>query len=237
MKKIALLLVGLLCASGLVWADVYQTQRQEWLKKAEAATPQLHETIIRPVSLVKSVADPNAYQDWRMENIPGLDAFYKTPLKQGDSYILDFGKHITGYYTFTLSTLERAQDAPVRIKFTFAEMPVELNTPFDPYPGGLGRAWLQDEIITLPYIDKPVTIERRLACRYVKIEVLGDSPGFQFAMSDTYFTALSSAPEVQIELAETTPAIIRDINRVSIETLRECMQTVYEDGPKRDQSL
>lgn len=237
MKKIALLLAGFLWINGLVWADVYQAQRQDWLKKAEAATPELHKTIVRPVSLVKSVSDPDAYQDWRMEVIPGLEEFYKTPLKRGDSFILDFGRHMTGYYTFTLSTLERAQDAPVRIKFTFAEMPVELNTPFDPYPGGLGRAWLQDEIITLPYIDKPITIERRLACRYVKIEVLGDSSGFQFAMSDMYFTALSSAPDINIELAETTPAIIRDINRVSIETLRECMQTVYEDGPKRDQRL
>lgn len=42
-----------------------------------------------------------------------------------------------------------ASDAPIRLKFTFAEVPSELNTPFDPYPGGLSRAWLQDEIITL----------------------------------------------------------------------------------------
>ena len=125
MKKIALLLAGFLWINGLVWADVYQAQRQDWLKKAEAATQELHNTIVRPVSLVKSVSDPDAYQDWRMEAIPGLEEFYKTPLKRGDSFILDFGKHMTGYYTFTLSTLERAQDAPVRIKFTFAEMPVE----------------------------------------------------------------------------------------------------------------
>ena len=45
MKKIALLLAGFLWINGLVWADVYQAQRQDWLKKAEAATPELHKTI------------------------------------------------------------------------------------------------------------------------------------------------------------------------------------------------
>ena len=79
---------------------------------------------------------------------------------------------MTGYYTFTLSTLERAQDAPVRIKFTFAEMPVELNTPFDPYPGGLGRAWLQDEIITLMTVPVSKRMDRRVSFRYMKIDVL-----------------------------------------------------------------
>lgn len=199
--------------------------------------PALHETILRPQQLVQSVADPNAYQGWRMEPVAGLDEFYRTPLKRGDSYTIDFGRHMTGYFSFTLSTLQGAQDAPVRIKLTFAEMPVELNTPFEPYPGGLSRAWLQDEIITVPYIDKEITLERRLACRYVKVEVLASSNGFSFAMSDMHFRALSSAPEFESQFLDTAPEIIRDINQVALETLRECMQTVYEDGPKRDQRL
>ena len=72
----------------------------------------------------------------------------------------------------------------------------------------------------------------------MRIELLGGSPDFDFAMEDMWFTATSSAPETAVtELAETTPEIIRSINEVSIETLRECMQTVYEDGPKRDHRL
>ena len=237
MRRYCFILAGLLCVNYLLWADVYQAYRERWQQKAEEAIPQLHETRLRPVRLVRSVADSVAYQGWRMEAIPGLDVFYHTALKRGDVYILDFGRHMTGYYSFKLSLLDRAQDAPVRIKFTFAEMPIELNTPFDPYPGGLGRAWLQDEVITLPYIGEEVTIGRRLSCRYVKVEVLGDSPGFSFAMSDMSFRALSSAPAYVEELSETTPEIIRAIHRAGVETLRECMQTVYEDGPKRDQRL
>ena len=35
-------------------------------------------------------------------------------------------------------------------------------------------------------------------------------------------------------LADTTDPLIREINNVGLTTLKECMQTVYEDGPKRD---
>jgi hypothetical protein len=38
-------------------------------------------------------------------------------------------------------------------------------------------------------------------------------------------------------LAGSTEQIIKDIDKVGLNTLKECMQTVYEDGPKRDQRL
>lgn len=232
------MLASFLIASSLSWADVYAPMRDKWLQKAEAATPVLHETILRPLTLVKSVSDDAAFQKWRMVPEEGLNNLINKPLKRGDSFILDFGKHMTGYFSFKLSTIAKAQDAPVRLKFIFAEMPGELNTPFDSYPGGLGRAWLQDEIITLPYIDQEVTVQRRLACRYVKVEVLGDSPGFQFGFSDICFKAYSSVKYTETDmLQETAPDIIRKIYNVGLETLKECMQTVYEDGPKRDQRL
>lgn len=237
MNKYYTLLISFLLASSVIRADVYAPFRKNWLQKAEAATPVLHESVLRPISLVTPFADKEAFQQWKLLPVVGLDDFFNKPLKKGDSFILDFGRHMTGYFSFKLSTLNRAQDAPVRLKFTFAEVPGELNTPFDPYPGSLGRAWLQDEVITLPYIDMVETINRRLACRYIKIEVLGDSPGFQFGFSDVFFKAYSSAPEIKVDLPVAISDTIRNIYRVGLETLRECMQTVYEDGPKRDQRL
>ena len=38
-------------------------------------------------------------------------------------------------------------------------------------------------------------------------------------------------------LASTTDPLVRDIYKVGLNTLKECMQTVYEDGPKRDRRL
>ena len=66
-------------------------------------------------------------------------------------------------------------DAPVRLKLTFAELPAEVMTPFDPYTGSLSRAWLQDEVVTIMRLPEEVRIPRRIACRYVKIEVLAES--------------------------------------------------------------
>lgn len=234
-------LLGLLLVAATVSvqaADMYAATRKAWLEKAEALKPQLTTTEVRPVGLVKSVQDPAAYQGWRFEKCGEMGDFYSQSMKKNPSVIVDFGRHMTGFYSFTLTTTYRAQDAPVRIKFTFGEVPAELNTPFDPFPGTLSRAWLQDEVVTVMQVDQEITLPRRVACRYVKIELLGASPDFDFALTNMRFQALSSAPDIAAPtLASTASDRIRDIQRVSVETLRECMQTVYEDGPKRDRRL
>lgn len=213
-------------------------QRSRWLDIAEASKPELHKAVIKPLSVVKAINDTSAYQHWRYETIGNPeDMLYGKNFKEVKEITLDFGKHLTGYFTFHTKTLNRCQDAPVRIKFFFAEMPAELNTPLDPWRGGLSRAWMQDETITITQVDEYITIPRRVAFRYLKIELLGASPDFDFAIDDMYFTAVSSAGELQTELLPECPQIMRDIHDVSVETLRECMQTVFEDGPKRDHRL
>jgi hypothetical protein len=227
---------GIICLSAHA-QDAYESQRALWLERAENSKPALNETVCRPQYLVHSVSDPNVFQGWRMEKAEEMDALYKVSFKERKNAIADFGRHITGYYSFKLTTLYRTQDAPVRIKFTFGEVPSELNTPFDPYPGTLSRAWLQDEIVTITQIEQYITIPRRISFRYVKIELLGSSPDFDFAFSDMYFTATSSASGDVPELAVSALPVIREIHKVALGTLKECMQTVYEDGTKRDQRL
>ena len=206
--------------------------------KAEQAMPELVKTVYRPMYLVEGVRDSSAYQGWRMRRSGELSDYYGVSLKQRPCVTVDFGKHITGRFSFRVRTLSRTQDAPLRLKFTFGEVPAEMNVPFDPFPGTLSRAWMQDEVITLEQIDCDVTLPRRISGRYMRVELLGGSPDFDFAMDDMWFTAESSAPQEAVtELPADTPEIIRKINDVSVETLRECMQTVYEDGPKRDHRL
>lgn len=213
-------------------------KKAEWLRKAEEAKPALVETIYRPLCLVTPVKDETAYQGWRMEKTGELSTYYQTNMSSAPNVTVDFGRHMTGYFTFRIRTVRGAQDAPMRLKFTFGEVPAEMATPFDPFPGGLSRAWMQDETITIEHIDREITIPRRISGRYMRIELLGASSGFDFAMDDMYFTACSSAAEVKVEpLGDNVPEMIRRINEVSLETLRECMQTVYEDGPKRDHRL
>jgi hypothetical protein len=238
MKKLLTTVAAIVVAmSASAGDDVYAEWRASWLRKAEEAKPVLMKTVYRPVGLVTSVADDRAWQGWHMEPSEDMDVLWGTSLRTKKSVTVDFGRHLTGYFTFHLKTLNRTQDGPIRIKFTFAEVPAELNTPFDPYPGALSRAWLQDEVMTIMNIDRDFTIPRRLSGRYMKIELLG-APDFDFAISDIYFTATSSASDkVVTTFRPDASPMIRHIAEVSIATLAECMQTVYEDGPKRDQRL
>ncbi|MEB3374808.1 hypothetical protein SFC43_21400 [Bacteroides sp. CR5/BHMF/2] len=50
-----------------------------------------------------------------------------------------------------------------------------MAVPFDSYKEGLSRAWLQDEVVSVMYVPQTVNLSRRLAFRYVKIELLGSS--------------------------------------------------------------
>lgn len=219
--------------SSIKWAD----KRVDWLNKAQANIPELKHTLVKPVAIVKGVEDENAFQGWRMEpSGEPIESFYKTSLKSHVPIILDLGDHYTGYLTLKVNHTGMPADAPVRLKLTFAELPAEVMTPFDPYKGGLSRAWLQDEVVTIMRLPEEVRIPRRLACRYVKIEVLAQSY-FDFVIEDFSFDAVTSATGKPMELSAECDPMIRRINEVGLKTLAECMQTVYEDGPKRDQRL
>ena len=216
----------------------YYGKRDEWLRKAEEAKPELISKVYRPLCLVQTVEDEAAYQGWKIERTGELSSYIGTNMREVPDVMLDFGRHMTGYFTFRIKTLRATQDAPIRIRFTFGEVPAEMATPFDPFPGSLSRAWMQDEVMTIEEVDRDITIPRRISGRYMRVELLGDSVGFDYAMEDIRFSALSSTDMLMVEpLGEETPEMIRKINEVSVSTLRECMQTVYEDGPKRDHRL
>jgi alpha-L-rhamnosidase len=217
--------------------DVYKDQRSGWLQKAEDSKPALIETVKQPVTLVTLVQDDNVFQHWKAVKSKPIDSLYNNSFKKQSGVVLDFGEHLTGYFTFSVEELNRAADAPLRIKFTFGEVPSELATPFDPYPGGLSRAWLQDEIITISDVPSTIIIPRRFAFRYVKMELLGSSVYSDFRISNVSFKASTSVNTTPAALAASTNKMIADIDRIGLSTLKECMQTVYEDGPKRDRRL
>lgn len=239
MKKYLFVLVFVLsmCSLNSFSQSKYYKASEEWLRKSEACKPALVYKECYPLRVVNAVKDEKAYQGWRMEECGPVYPLFNESLKNQSGIILDFGEHMTGDFTFSLKLLGKAvADAPVRLKFTFAEVPGELNTPFDPYPGGLSRAWLQDEVMTLMTVPVEATIPRRVSCRYLRIDVLGAS-SFDFAFDKISFKAQSTVKPIQMDLSPTTDLLVKKINEVGLSTLKECMQTVYEDGPKRDRRL
>ena len=211
-------------------------QLKAWAAKAESLIPTLLETEQLPVNLVRAVAAPESPLRFRMETESPASALAGRQLKRGDSVIVDFEGHRTGYLSFRLATEGREPDAPVRLRFTFGEVPTDVAEPFYPYKGELSEAWLPDELINVDYLPQAVRMPRRYAFRYVKIEVLDTSPEFKIRFEDLKAHAVTSARGVPAPLTKETPLMQR-IDAVSIATLRDCMQTTFEDGPRRDRRL
>jgi len=220
-------------------AGISPEQYRRWVETAEALKPTLHSTVREPVALVAPVADDAAFLHWKMERTEPVKALAERLLTQGDEFYLDFGSHGAGYFSFRVAAVGTGVDAPVRVRITFGEVPVEVALPHDPYKGSLSRAWLQDETVTLDVLPATVHLPRRYAFRYAKVEVLAISSSYKICLDEFRATAVTSAEGTPEPLRD-GPGIsdtLRKIDEVSIHTLRDCMQTVFEDGPKRDRRL
>ena len=230
---------GLLFFTANIFAQDFfaAAQRKGWLTKAGKSKPPLIKIVKRPKSIVQLLKDTTAFQGWRTVTTNPADSFYHSSFKKTNAVVLDFGEHVTGHYRFSLATTKGTADAPLRLRFTFGEVPSEVAVPFDPYPGSLSRAWLQDEVVTVMELPATITIPRRMAFRYVKIEVVGASSHYDFRFTGMECLTTTSANNKPAALDKATPQIIKDIDRTALATLKECMQTVYEDGPKRDRRL
>ena len=214
-----------------------EANEEKWIAAAEALKPRLRRTPVSPVSLVRMTADRSQFLGWRVERLSPAADLSKRLMRHGDSAILDFGRHLAGYLSFSIAGEGRGIDAPARLKLTFGEVPSEVAEPFDPYTGALSRAWLQDETINIDTLPATIAMPRRYAFRYLKIDVIATSPNYAVRLSDFRADAVSSAGDDPAELAASVSPLVRQIDRVSIATLRDCMQTVFEDGPKRDRRL
>ena len=239
MKIIISLILTVVPFISLQAEDVYKNDRARWMKIAAETKPELKYQTLKPVATVKVVQDEQAFQGWRYEKTGKPEAnLYQKNFKEVKEITLDFGRHMVGYFRFHTKATRGCQDAPVRLKFFFGELPAELNTPLDPWKAWLSRAWMQDEVVTVTQVDQWIEIPRRMAARYLKIELIGASNDFDFAIDNVEFRAQSSAGFDSLEwVPSTVHSQLKRIHDVGVETLRECMQTVYEDGPKRDRRL
>ncbi|PYE45633.1 alpha-L-rhamnosidase-like protein [Paenibacillus barcinonensis] len=209
-----------------------------WMEQAQQWIPKLYEQKIFPKQLVRSVSDVHAFQGWRIEPVAPVEAMYEQVLRKGDEITLDFGQHLVGYVTLSLLNVRSNADAPLRLKLTFGEMPCEIGEDFATYEGWLSRSWLQDEIVNVDVLPGTITLDRRYAFRYLKLEVLETSIRYDLQLKDVFCTTVTSASMAAVApLPASTDQELVQLDQISIHTLRDCMQTVFEDGPKRDRRL
>ncbi|MBQ3096258.1 MAG: hypothetical protein IJC53_07505 [Clostridia bacterium] len=176
-------------------------------------------------------ADHNLPPLLRTEIRPDLP---RQVMKKGDRLVIDLGNHYVGYFSFKLWWDDVYLDAPVRITFRFLETERELADDFSTYSGTLCRSWLQDETVNV-LGPGPVQLSRRYAARFVELAV--DETPRNAVLSDFCFTAETSADPAALLPFRAADPRIAEIDRVSVNTLKNCMQRVFEDGPKRDRRL
>lgn len=181
----------------------------DYLTKGEALLPPLFRTALRP----------------------GPETF---PCKKGESLLLDLGEHRVGTFSFTMDVADDFISAPVRFVIRFGEDMREIEDDFSTFHGSLSDTWLQEETVLVDTPDR-VRVPRRHSCRFIKITV--ENTRRNLVLSDFLFTAETSADETKLEKAETSDPLLGKLDEVACRTLRDCMQRVFEDGPKRDRRL
>ncbi|WP_238996753.1 sugar hydrolase [Paenibacillus pinistramenti] len=204
---------------------------------AEQLAPYLYEEDIQPFFLVKLLADPDVIHGWRTEQEEVAQTLESMELGKGDSVILDFGDHRVGRLSFDVVPVGSPPDAPLYLKLTFGEMPVEMAVPFTEYNGWLSRSWLQEEHKHIDVLPAHLELERRYSFRYVKLEVIDTSVKYKVSIKNVGCRTVTSANITALQEYKHEDPQLREIDRVSIKTLQDCMQEVFEDGPKRDRRL
>ena len=208
-----------------------------YLERAAALLPVLRERPLAPRALVAFDASPELALRFALRTVADGATLASQEWHEGDAFIVDFGEHLAGYLSFLLHPTGSVADSPVRLRLTFGEVPTDVADPLYPYRGWVSAAWLPDEVITIDDLPSSFRAPRRHAFRYVKIEVLAASRRFGLRFEHVTAHAVTSAPSEPQPLPETYPEWIRQVDLVSQATLRDCLQTVFEDGPRRDRRL
>lgn len=155
-------------------------------------------------------------------------------LNEGDSLVIDLGNHYVGYFSFILGPVKEYIDAPVRLLIRFCEVERELDDDFSDYHGWLSSSWLQEEVVNVDFPGR-YKMPRRYAARYIKITVQYTPKPVR--LSSFVFKAVTSADVSRLAPVAISDPELAKIDLVSVNTLKNCMQRVFEDGPKRDRRL
>lgn len=211
-------------------------EKTDFLNKAEKLKPVLQHQL---VDADKCVEIAHAEQTFNGAQVTQVQAIEDTQqeLKRGDSIIFDFGDHMVGRLRFNVQPQGSPPDAPLHLKITLGETPIEMVEDFATYDGWVSSSWLQEETMHVDVLPQMIQMPRRYSFRYVKFTVLDTSPKYSVRFDDVQCLAETSADYQQLTLNNYKDKELNAINQVGIKTLADCMHYVFEDGPKRDRRL
>ncbi|GAB5056058.1 alpha-L-rhamnosidase [Companilactobacillus alimentarius] len=208
------------------------------LKKADENIPELKHEKIHPVKIVDIISDKNAMNGFKaIKSDKKIERLSDYSFKKGQGLVLDFGNHAVGYFKIDLNSVGSPMDAPAYLHLTFAETPAEIGVDSSTYDGWLSSSWIAEEYVHLDVLPTTLKMPRRYSFRYVEIEVKDTSPKWQISFSNPEVTTESAVSVKDVPKVEIDDPMLKKIDQVSIKTLQDCMQEVFEDGPKRDHRL
>ena len=218
----------------MIDTEMKRTVNQKFLKNAIECEPKLLEKVVYPTGLVNIAENGGKTQVIREASVDNLSA---VAMGKGESVCLDFGDHQVGYVTLKLKSVGSPQDAPGFIRLKFGEMPNEILEKSEEYDGWISRSWIQEEFLHIDVLPKTITLPRRYAFRYLEIFTIDTSPKWKLVVEEVSVKAVSAVDLDEVSVIESKDPMLKRIDRVGLRTLQNCMQTVFEDGPKRDRRL
>ncbi|PLR31662.1 sugar hydrolase [Chimaeribacter californicus] len=204
-----------------------------FLAEAGRLLPTLHHAVATPTALVTAVQE----NGWQARHCGTPAQLMDRVLKTGDEVILDFGTHCVGRLSLCCEPVGSPPDAPAHLHFTFGEIIDEVAEPLTGYDGWLSTSWFQQQDLYLDVLPAQVDLPRRYCCRFVKIRVVATSRKYGLRLRDIRLHTETSAGSTHPAAPATADPLLQQIDAVSVLTLKNCMQEVFEDGPKRDRRL
>lgn len=215
--------------------DMKRRTVQAFVDKAQSLDRPLLEKRLKPLSLVHVAKDENG--NAIVTEREDIERMPDKLLRKGDRVCMDFGDHYVGHVTLKLDSAGSPQDAPAFLRLKFAEIPGELLDDSSTYEGWISKGWIQEEFIHIDALPCELKLPRRYAFRYVEVLAIDTSAKFQVVVQDAELTAVSAVSLEDAEPIQNLPEDLQRIDRASLKTLQDCMQHVFEDGPKRDRRL
>lgn len=217
-------------------AEVAMTRHPHFLRIAESLKPALHRECHEPQAIIDAQADASATFGWRALPLCTPQQLSQREFTRGDSVIVDFGSHFVGYLALACHSAGSPPDAPAHLHFTFGETLSEVCESFADYQGWLSSSWLQQQDLWIDELPAEIKLPRRYCFRYLKVEVKAVSSKYRLRFARLQVNAVSSA-HTACPPSTTNDPQLQAIDQVAVLTLKNCMQDVFEDGPKRDRRL
>lgn len=138
--------------------------------------------------------------------------------------------------SFKLTPVGSPPDAPVYFKVRFAEIPYGSRRRFQllrRYQPGLNSG----RVHTCERSSAVIFLPPRYAFRYMELTVIDTSAKYKVILSDVSCKSVSSTDMSIVPALKIDDPDLVQMDKVSLKTMQNCTQLVYEDGPKRDRRL